>query len=99
MLSDRGSSKPYDLDQLTAMKWTFKFWNEIPKSVYPNGWQHTKTKLVQQPRNSATSGDTSKICAEIQAFLQIADEDIVGGISMGELIDSLTNEINSATLE
>ncbi|KAI1006000.1 hypothetical protein K3495_g2225 [Podosphaera aphanis] len=91
MLSDKGSSKPYDIDQLTAMKWTVKIWNEIPKSVHQNSWQHIK--LVQQPRDFATSDDTSKICAEVQ------DEDIVECISMGNLIDSMTNETIPATVE
>ncbi|KAI1004033.1 hypothetical protein K3495_g4179 [Podosphaera aphanis] len=35
----------------------------------------------------------------VDSFVHFQDEDIVEGISMGELIDSLTNEINPAILE
>ena len=62
ILHDRGSSKPYELDQLTAMKWTVKIWNEIPDAVHQNCWQHTKS--LHQSTAPAAYDDTSAICGE-----------------------------------
>ncbi|KAI0996117.1 hypothetical protein K3495_g12064 [Podosphaera aphanis] len=112
MSSDRGSSNPYDLDQLTAMKWPVTMWDEVPNSGHPNSWQ--RAERVQHARDPATSDETSTLRAEVPALCQTAvgvpenrvsgvflvhsrDEDFVEAFSMGELIESMTHGINPAT--
>ncbi|KAI0994630.1 hypothetical protein K3495_g13551 [Podosphaera aphanis] len=111
ILSDRGSSKPYELDQLTAMKWTAKIWNEIPNAVHQNYWQHIK--ILHSP---AAYDDTSAIPGEVQALLQMAvsvpenrmsvesfvvfpDEANMESVSMQELVDSVIRQSDSGALE
>ncbi|KAI0995836.1 hypothetical protein K3495_g12345 [Podosphaera aphanis] len=114
ILSDRGSSKPYELDQLTAMKWTDKIWNEIPNAVHQNYWQHTKILLLSIA--PAAYDDTSAIRGEVQALLQMAvsvpenrmsvesfvefpDEAYMKSISMEEFADSVIRQSDSRALE
>ena len=114
ILSDRGSLKPYELDQLTAMKWTDKIWNEIPNTVHQNCWQHTK--ILHQSIAPAAYDDTSAIRAEVEALLQVAvsvpenrisvnslvefpDEANMESVSMEELVDSVVRQSDSVALE
>ncbi|KAI1007697.1 hypothetical protein K3495_g533 [Podosphaera aphanis] len=114
ILSDRGSSKPYELDQLTAMKWTVKIWNEISNAVHQNCWQHTK--ILHQSTAPVTYDDTSTIRGEVQGLLQMAvsvpenrisvenfvefpDEANMESISMEELVDSVIRQSDSGALE
>ncbi|KAI0997559.1 hypothetical protein K3495_g10629 [Podosphaera aphanis] len=99
ILSDRGSSKPFELDQLTAMNWTDKIWNEVPNTVHQNCWQHTK--ILVQSTAAAADDDTSAIRGEVQAFLQMAfpDEAHMERISMEELVDSVIRQSDSGALE
>ncbi|KAI1007989.1 hypothetical protein K3495_g244 [Podosphaera aphanis] len=104
ILSEGGSSKLYEIDLLTAMKWTDKIWNEIPNTVHQNCWQHTK--ILQQSTAPAAYDDTSAVRGEVQALLQMAvsvpenrmsvesfvefpDEANMESISMEELVDSV----------
>ncbi|KAI0999064.1 hypothetical protein K3495_g9135 [Podosphaera aphanis] len=114
ILSEGGSSKLYEIDLLTAMKWTDKIWNEIPNTVHQNCWQHTK--ILQQSTAPAAYDDTSAIRGEVQALLQMAvsvpenrmsvesfvefpDEANMESISMEELIDSVIRQSDSGALE
>ncbi|KAI1007893.1 hypothetical protein K3495_g336 [Podosphaera aphanis] len=114
ILSDRGSSKLYELDQLTALKWTVKIWNEISNVVHQNCWQHTK--ILHQSIAPAAYDDTSAIRGEVQALLQMAvsvpenrisvekfvefpDEANMESISMEELVDSVIRQSDSGALE
>ncbi|KAI0996205.1 hypothetical protein K3495_g11973 [Podosphaera aphanis] len=112
--SDRGSSKLYELDQLTAMKWTDKIRNEIPNAVHQNSWQHTK--ILHQSTAPVAYNDMSAIRGEVQALLQMAvsvrenrmsvesfvefpDEADMESISMEELVNSVTRQPDSGALE
>ncbi|KAI0996784.1 hypothetical protein K3495_g11398 [Podosphaera aphanis] len=114
ILSDRGSSKPYQLDQLTAMKWTDKIWNEIQNALHQNCWQHTK--ILHQSTALAAYDDTSAVRGEIQAlvhmavsvpenrmsvesFVEFLDEENMESISMEELVDSVIRQSDSGALE
>ncbi|KAI0998814.1 hypothetical protein K3495_g9382 [Podosphaera aphanis] len=114
ILSDRGSPKLYELDQLTAMKWTAKIWNEILNAVHQVCWQHTK--ILHQFTAPAAYDDTSAIRGEVQAILQMAasvpenrisvesfvkfpDEANMESISMEELVDSVIRQSDSGALE
>ncbi|KAI0997484.1 hypothetical protein K3495_g10703 [Podosphaera aphanis] len=113
-LSDRGSSKLYEIDQLTAMKWTVKIWNQMPNAVHQNCWQHTK--IEHQSAAPAAYDDTSAIRGEVQALLQMAvrvpenrisvesfvefpDEATMESISMEELVDYVIRQSDSGALE
>ncbi|KAI1000395.1 hypothetical protein K3495_g7800 [Podosphaera aphanis] len=105
---------PYELDQLTAIKWTAKIWNEIPNAVHQNCWRHTK--ILHQSTAPAAYDDTSAIRGEVQALLQMAvsvpenrisvesfveftDEANMESISMEELVDSVIRQSDSGALE
>ena len=114
ILRDRGSLKPYKLDQLTSMKWTDKIWNEILKTVHQNCWQYTK--ILHQSTAPAAYDDTSAIRAEVEALLEMAvsvpenrisvnslvefpDEANMESVSMEELVDSVVRQSDSVALE
>ncbi|KAI0998928.1 hypothetical protein K3495_g9270 [Podosphaera aphanis] len=104
ILSDRGSSMPYELDKLTALKWTDKIWNEMPNAIHQNCLRHTR--ISHQSTVPAVYDDTSANRGEVLALLQMAvsmlenrmtvesfvefaDEANMESISMEELVDSV----------
>ncbi|KAI1001911.1 hypothetical protein K3495_g6294 [Podosphaera aphanis] len=114
VLSDRESSKPYELDQPFAMKWTVKIWNETQNTVHQNCWQHTK--ILHQSTAPTAYDDRLAIPGEVQALLQMAvsvaenrmsvesfvefpDEANMESISMEELVDSVIRQSDAVALE
>ncbi|KAI0995645.1 hypothetical protein K3495_g12534 [Podosphaera aphanis] len=98
ILSDRGSSEPYELDQLTAMKWTDKIWNEIPNAVHQNCWQHIK--ILHQSTAPAAYDDTvPENRMLVESFVEFPDGANVESISMEELVDSVIRQPDSGALQ
>ncbi|KAI0993371.1 hypothetical protein K3495_g14813 [Podosphaera aphanis] len=98
ILSDRGSSKPYELDQLTAMKWTAKIWNEIPNAFHQNCWQHTKI-LLQSTAPAAYDDTVQENRISVESVVELPDEANMESISMEELVGSVIGQSDSGALE
>jgi len=79
---------PYQIDQLTAMRWSRRAWNILENSTFVNCWKHTGILGLKDDASEMTSAadeaDDAELQEEYDQFVQVAK--IQDAMSLNEFL-------------